>query len=47
VEAMDRGLGEQDARTYLQLQLERAGVSIAVDPEAIASRQGTRGAPSG
>jgi len=47
VEAMDRGLGEQDARTYLQLQLERAGVSIAVDPEAIVSRQGTRGAPSG
>ena len=31
-EAMGRGWGEQDARACLKLQLERAGVEIAVDP---------------
>jgi 3-hydroxyisobutyrate dehydrogenase len=31
-EALARGLGEQDSRAYLKLQLERAGVTIAVDP---------------
>jgi 3-hydroxyisobutyrate dehydrogenase len=34
-EAMGRGWGEQDARAYLKLQLERAGVEIAVDPERL------------
>jgi 3-hydroxyisobutyrate dehydrogenase len=38
-EALGRGLGEQDSRAFLQLQLERAGVSIAVDPDALAARQ--------
>jgi 3-hydroxyisobutyrate dehydrogenase len=31
-EALGRGWGEQDSRAYLKLQLERAGVQIAVDP---------------
>jgi 3-hydroxyisobutyrate dehydrogenase len=31
-EGMARGWGEHDARAFLQLQLERAGVRIAVDP---------------
>ncbi len=31
-EALVRGLGEQDSRAYMKLQLERAGVQIAVDP---------------
>ncbi|MGC0367565.1 3-hydroxyisobutyrate dehydrogenase [Rhodococcus sp. 27YEA15] len=30
-EALGRGLGDEDARAYLKLQLERAGVEIAVD----------------
>jgi 3-hydroxyisobutyrate dehydrogenase len=30
--AVARGMGDLDSRAYLQLQLERAGVSIAVDP---------------
>jgi 3-hydroxyisobutyrate dehydrogenase len=34
-EALARGFGDQDSRAYLKLQLERAGVEIAVDPEAI------------
>jgi 3-hydroxyisobutyrate dehydrogenase len=34
-EALGRGWGEQDSRAYLKLQLERAGVSIAVDPQRI------------
>jgi 3-hydroxyisobutyrate dehydrogenase len=34
-EALGRGFGDQDSRAYLKLQLERAGVEIAVDPEAI------------
>ena len=34
-EALGRGFGDQDSRAYLQLQLERAGVEIAVDPEAL------------
>lgn len=34
-EAMGRGWGEQDARSYLKLQLERAGVEIAVDRELL------------
>lgn len=40
-EAMGKGLGEKDCRVYLQLQLERAGVTIAVDPEELAARQAT------
>jgi 3-hydroxyisobutyrate dehydrogenase len=31
-DAVARGLGEQDSRAFLKLQLERAGVTIAVDP---------------
>jgi 3-hydroxyisobutyrate dehydrogenase len=34
-EALARGLGEQDSRAFLKLQLERAGVSIAVDPQRL------------
>jgi len=34
-EALARGFGEQDSRAYLKLQLERAGVKIAVDPERL------------
>lgn len=32
-EALARGFGDQDSRAYLKLQLERAGVEIAVDPD--------------
>ncbi len=38
-EAMGRGMGDSDSRAYLQLQVERAGVTIAVDPEDLAERQ--------
>lgn len=31
-EAIARGLGGQDSRAYLKLQLERAGIEIEVDP---------------
>jgi 3-hydroxyisobutyrate dehydrogenase len=31
-EALGRGWGEQDSRAFLKLQLERAGVQIAVEP---------------
>jgi len=34
-EALGRGFGEQDSRAFLKLQLERAGVNIAVDPERL------------
>jgi 3-hydroxyisobutyrate dehydrogenase len=34
-EAVARGFGKQDSRAYMKLQLERAGVTIAVDPERI------------
>lgn len=34
-EAMARGFGEQDSRAYMKLQLERAGVSIEVDPQRL------------
>jgi 3-hydroxyisobutyrate dehydrogenase len=34
-EALARGMGEQDSRAYMKLQLERAGVTIAVDPERL------------
>jgi 3-hydroxyisobutyrate dehydrogenase len=34
-EALGRGFGEQDSRAYLKLQLERAGVEIAVDPDEL------------
>jgi 3-hydroxyisobutyrate dehydrogenase len=34
-EALGRGFGDHDSRAYLKLQLERAGVEIAVDPEAL------------
>jgi 3-hydroxyisobutyrate dehydrogenase len=34
-EALGRGWGDQDSRAYLKLQLERAGVRIAVDPERL------------
>jgi 3-hydroxyisobutyrate dehydrogenase len=34
-EALARGFGDQDSRAYLKLQLERAGVAIAVEPGRI------------
>ena len=34
-EALARGFGEQDSRSYLKLQLERAGIEVAVDPERL------------
>lgn len=34
-EGLARGLGEQDSRAYLKLQLERAGVEIAVEEEQL------------
>ena len=34
-EALGRGWGEQDSRAYMKLQLERAGVSVAVDPQRL------------
>lgn len=34
-EGLARGWGEQDSRAFLKLQLERAGVQMAVDPERI------------
>ncbi|RZL84612.1 MAG: NAD(P)-dependent oxidoreductase [Rhodococcus sp. (in: high G+C Gram-positive bacteria)] len=34
-EALTRGFGDQDSRAYLKLQLERAGVEIAVDQELV------------
>ena len=34
-EALGRGFGEWDSRAYLQLQLARAGVEIAVDPDRL------------
>lgn len=34
-EGLARGFGEQDSRAYLKLQIERAGVRIAVDPERL------------
>jgi 3-hydroxyisobutyrate dehydrogenase len=34
-EALGQGLGEQDSRSFLKLQLQRAGVNIAVDPERL------------
>lgn len=36
-EALGRGFGEQDSRAFLKLQLERAGVEIAVDPDRLAA----------
>jgi 3-hydroxyisobutyrate dehydrogenase len=35
-EAVGRGWGEQDSRAFLKLQLERAGVEIAVEPGRLA-----------
>jgi len=34
-EALARGLADQDSRAYLKLQLERADVEIAVDPDRL------------
>jgi 3-hydroxyisobutyrate dehydrogenase len=34
-EALTRGFGDQDSRAYLKLQLERAGVEIAVDRDLV------------
>jgi 3-hydroxyisobutyrate dehydrogenase len=34
-EALTRGFGDQDSRSFLKLQLERAGVKIAVDPDRL------------
>jgi 3-hydroxyisobutyrate dehydrogenase len=36
-EAIGRGMGNSDSRAYLPLQLERAGVDIAVDPAELAA----------
>jgi 3-hydroxyisobutyrate dehydrogenase len=36
-EALGRGFGDQDSRSFLKLQLERAGVKIAVDEERLRS----------
>ena len=44
-EALTRGFGERDSRAFLQLQLERAGVELAVDPERI--RQAVEAAEGG
>jgi 3-hydroxyisobutyrate dehydrogenase len=35
-EAVGRGWGEHDSRSFLKLQLERAGVEIAADPDRLA-----------
>jgi len=35
-EALAKGLGEQDTRAFLKVQLERAGVQIAVEPSRLA-----------
>jgi 3-hydroxyisobutyrate dehydrogenase len=37
-EALARGFGDQDSRSFLKLQLQRAGVNIAVDPERLRNR---------
>jgi 3-hydroxyisobutyrate dehydrogenase len=34
-EALGRGFGDQDSRSFLKLQLERAGVEIAVDADRL------------
>jgi 3-hydroxyisobutyrate dehydrogenase len=34
-EALGAGFGEQDSRAFLKLQLQRAGVQIAVDPDRL------------
>jgi 3-hydroxyisobutyrate dehydrogenase len=34
-EAIGRGWGDQDSRAFMKLQVERAGVEIAVDPELL------------
>jgi 3-hydroxyisobutyrate dehydrogenase len=34
-EAIGRGFGDQDSRSFMKLQVERAGVEIAVDPERL------------
>jgi|tagenome__1003787_1003787.scaffolds.fasta_scaffold20939713_3 3-hydroxyisobutyrate dehydrogenase len=34
-EGLARGLGQQDALSFMKLQLERAGVEIAVDPDEL------------
>jgi 3-hydroxyisobutyrate dehydrogenase len=34
-EALGRGWGKQDSRAYMKLQLERAGVKVAVDPQRL------------
>jgi 3-hydroxyisobutyrate dehydrogenase len=36
-EAVAKGMGDMDSRAYLQLQLERAGVEIAVGSERLAA----------
>jgi 3-hydroxyisobutyrate dehydrogenase len=48
-EAVARGLGDQDSRSYLTLQLQRAGVEIAVDPDRLAAavQEAHRPAPDG
>jgi len=38
-EALGRGFGEWDSRAYLQLQLQRAGVKIAVPRDRIKAAQ--------
>lgn len=40
-EALGRDLGDKDCRVYLGLQLERAGVTIAVDQKKLAALQKT------
>ena len=35
-EALNRGWGNQDSRAIMKLQIERAGVEVAVDPQRIA-----------
>jgi 3-hydroxyisobutyrate dehydrogenase len=34
-EALNRGWGESDSRSSLKLQIERAGVRVAVDPKRL------------
>jgi 3-hydroxyisobutyrate dehydrogenase len=34
-EALGRGFGQQDSRSFLKVQFERAGVEIAVDADRL------------
>ena len=42
-EALSQGWGQQDSRSFLKLQLQRAGVEIAVDPQLMREALGRNG----